>query len=125
MKKLLLGILVLLSSMILASATKYTCVSYQKTAFDVSSKWNKDGLVALVDEHKAKVIMIKLDNEKKAIVTLYNTGDVEKIKNNSLKIYKNDNVSLYVSDKSVKNDVYLIIIKIPNIIEGFACKKEE
>ena len=125
MKKILVGILGLLSLVTLASATKYTCVSYQKTAYDVSSDWNKDGLVVYLDEHKARITMVKLDSEKNAKVTLYNTGEIEKVKNNSLRVYKNDTVSLYVGDKPVKNGIYLIFIKISNIIKKFVYRKEK
>jgi len=101
---------------------EYKCVSTQKQVNDEMIDWKyKDKMLVIEDEHKVKIAIT--DGTKSATGICYNTGEKLKVGKSNYKKYKNSDIIVYVSESEIKNGIYVISIKTPESMEGFACMK--
>jgi len=118
MKKMLLLVMVVAGLF----GAEYKCVSTQKQENGVMLSWKfKDKLLVIEDKYKVKIAIT--DGTENATGTCYNTGEKLKVGKNNYKKFKNSDVTVYVSEDEIKNGIYLITIKTPGTMEGFACTK--
>ena len=118
MKKMLLLVMVVAGLF----GVEYKCVSTQKQENGQMVDWKfKDKLLVIEDKYKVKIAIT--NGTENATGVCYNTGEKLKVGKNNYKKYKNSDVVVYVSEGEIKNGIYLISIKTPASMEGFACIK--